>query len=252
VYGVQLLYAGFAAHRAITLLVKGGPSFFCTSNIWNFQVCTDNRLYVWVYDRQGAIQSEGIGFVESLDYLVILLFSLQRFTSTDWGQLRDFSYNEKLVTDTLLGWSLTLLPSNRENEKTMVLKLPRREIGPTAYGITGRHTRALLVESEGYKNRTIILKLSSVGASRIPGEIQIEKAHKRAPYPAEYLPVVVRSHWFGASRMADLRAALAARTKDTRYSNAQSGCCKLKALVLEKLGPIYKLEGQDLLRAFLD
>jgi hypothetical protein len=134
----------------------------------------------------------------------------------------------------------------------MVLKLSGREIGFTAYGITGRHTRVLWVESEGYENRPIVLKLSSVRASRISEEIQIEKAHKRAPHLAEYLPVVVRSHRFGVSRTADLRTALGAWTRETRYPTAQAGCRELKALVLEKLDPIYKLEGQDLLRAFLD
>lgn len=182
-----------------------------------------------------------------------MLFAFQRFTFADWGQLPEFSYHEAQANGLLSGRTLTLPASQGQGGKEMALKLLADEIRHSAYGITGRHTRAFEVQSEGYENKPIVLKLSSVGAGRTPEEALIEEARQRVPKYAAHLPVVIRSHRFEGTRTGDLRTALRARPQQpTEGSRPEAGCRELKGLVFEKLEPIYKLEGQELLRAFLD
>ncbi|TFY83676.1 hypothetical protein EWM64_g323 [Hericium alpestre] len=45
----------------------------------------DDVAWIWWYDRTGAIQSEGINFVQDLPRFIVLLFAFQRFTLEDWG-----------------------------------------------------------------------------------------------------------------------------------------------------------------------
>ena len=46
---------------------------------------SDDVLWVWWYNRQGAIQTEGINFVQDFPRFLILLFAFQRFEYGDWG-----------------------------------------------------------------------------------------------------------------------------------------------------------------------
>lgn len=234
-YGAHLLSVGFAAYRAINLVVK------------------DDQLHVWVYDRQGAVQSEGINFVENLDYLVILLFGLQRFTSSDWGLLREFSWDRSRVIDEFSGWNLTLPASVRDDEKEIVLKLLDTEIAPFEYRITGRSTRVYLAEREGRANDSVILKLCSIGEYQVvPEEALIAEAHKRAPHLADHLPKLFRSYRFKQSRTGDLRTALCAQVAQGKDKNPYGGHQELKAFVFETLKPVKRLSGQTMLRMFLD
>lgn len=57
--------------------------------------------WIWWFDRQGAIQSAGINFVQDLPYFVVLLVAFQRFDLECWGiieafQPHDDSYNSRL------------------------------------------------------------------------------------------------------------------------------------------------------------
>ncbi|KAG9080253.1 hypothetical protein FRC06_006892, partial [Ceratobasidium sp. 370] len=45
----------------------------------------DEKLWVWMVDRQGAIQSSGLNFVEDLPYFLAFLVILQRLDITEWG-----------------------------------------------------------------------------------------------------------------------------------------------------------------------
>ncbi|GBE83532.1 hypothetical protein SCP_0505860 [Sparassis crispa] len=67
IYGAEMLMRGPYAAHAINLLI------------------IDNCVWVWWYDRQGAIQSSGVNFVTDLPYFLVLLAVFQRFTLKDWG-----------------------------------------------------------------------------------------------------------------------------------------------------------------------
>jgi len=46
---------------------------------------TDDVVWVWYYDRQGCIQSEGINFFNDLPSFLVLLYALQRLELEQWG-----------------------------------------------------------------------------------------------------------------------------------------------------------------------
>ncbi|KZP34650.1 hypothetical protein FIBSPDRAFT_13352 [Athelia psychrophila] len=45
----------------------------------------DQTLWLWIYDRQGAIQSYGLDFIKDFPRFVVLLAAFQRFNRQDWG-----------------------------------------------------------------------------------------------------------------------------------------------------------------------
>ncbi|ETW83429.1 hypothetical protein HETIRDRAFT_315798 [Heterobasidion irregulare TC 32-1] len=66
-YGVEILSRKPCINHAINLLF------------------IDDVIWIWWYDRQGAIQTEGINFVQDLPRFLILLFAFQRFGLEGWG-----------------------------------------------------------------------------------------------------------------------------------------------------------------------
>ncbi|EUC60743.1 hypothetical protein RSOL_362440 [Rhizoctonia solani AG-3 Rhs1AP] len=48
-------------------------------------IIIDATLWIWWFDRQGAIQSTGINFIEDLPRFILLLACFQRFDIADWG-----------------------------------------------------------------------------------------------------------------------------------------------------------------------
>ncbi|KDN33810.1 hypothetical protein RSAG8_13097, partial [Rhizoctonia solani AG-8 WAC10335] len=48
-------------------------------------IIVDATVWIWWFDRQGAIQSTGINFIEDLPRLMVFLFAIQRFPLADWG-----------------------------------------------------------------------------------------------------------------------------------------------------------------------
>ncbi|KDN43576.1 hypothetical protein RSAG8_05953, partial [Rhizoctonia solani AG-8 WAC10335] len=48
-------------------------------------IIVDATVWIWWFDRQGAIQSTGINFIEDLPRFIVFLFAIQRLTLADWG-----------------------------------------------------------------------------------------------------------------------------------------------------------------------
>src|SRR5688572_25365216 len=46
---------------------------------------SDSRLWIWYYDRQGVLLSEGIDFLQDFPRFLVLLLAFQRFELQDWG-----------------------------------------------------------------------------------------------------------------------------------------------------------------------
>lgn len=65
----------------------------------------DGVLYISWYDHKGIIMTNGLNLAKYFDYYLALLFILQRFDRSDWGQLED----ENLRSD-----------RNRTNDETRI------------------------------------------------------------------------------------------------------------------------------------
>jgi hypothetical protein len=55
------------------------------------QLPVDDVVYVWWYDKQGVIQSNGINFVQDLPYFLVLLLCFERSTLENWGVIPIFN-----------------------------------------------------------------------------------------------------------------------------------------------------------------
>ncbi|KAG8994404.1 hypothetical protein FRB94_009918 [Tulasnella sp. JGI-2019a] len=77
-YGAEMLSASPSLASAMSLAIIG------------------NIVHVWWYDRQWAIQTKGLDFVEDLPYFVVLLLALQRLGPVGYGEL-PFKKGKKII-----------------------------------------------------------------------------------------------------------------------------------------------------------
>ena len=45
---------------------------------FDLETSTDERVYIWYYDRQGGIQSYGLDIIKNLPHFFVFLLALQR------------------------------------------------------------------------------------------------------------------------------------------------------------------------------
>ncbi|KDR79224.1 hypothetical protein GALMADRAFT_223463 [Galerina marginata CBS 339.88] len=69
-YALEMMSYSAGVHHAINLLF------------------TDDYIWIWYYDRQGILQSDGLSIFWNFPRFLVLLFALQRFTLEDWGVIR--------------------------------------------------------------------------------------------------------------------------------------------------------------------
>ncbi|KAI0657861.1 hypothetical protein C8Q70DRAFT_245141 [Cubamyces menziesii] len=50
----------------------------------------DDVVHVWIYDREGGIQSMGLNFLTDLPRFLVLLFAMQRLRLKDWGFIEKY------------------------------------------------------------------------------------------------------------------------------------------------------------------
>jgi len=82
-YGATMLGRSPACKHAFNLLIFG---------MWRRIDETDPTetrsgriVYAWYYDREGAMQSDGIDILHDVPRFLVLLFAMQRFERSDWG-----------------------------------------------------------------------------------------------------------------------------------------------------------------------
>ena len=59
-------------------------------------------MWIWYFDRQGIIYSQGMSFVQDLPRFLVLLFAFQRFNLDDWGVIPIFNPNAKRAHQTAM------------------------------------------------------------------------------------------------------------------------------------------------------
>lgn len=84
VYAAETLCGSFGCMHCINLFTVGtlGQLLFMLADV-HFVI--DDVIWIWYYDRQGCIQSEGINFLDDLPSFLVLLFALQRLKLEQWG-----------------------------------------------------------------------------------------------------------------------------------------------------------------------
>jgi hypothetical protein len=200
----------------------------------------DDVAHVWWYDRQGAIQSHGINFVQDLPYFLVVLLALQRFTEENWGivsafrprnngQYR-FSFPGPLAVDISTGMMLH-----------------------DHFGIVGRATRVVCASSQSCNPQDsskelggvkLVLKISWPEASRVPEAQVIEKAVGIGEHNSNvkgHLPDMICSHDLVGYSTASIRQVLGIETGGHRV---------LRLILFRQMYPITDLIGEKFWKVF--
>ena len=109
-------------------------------------------IWIWWYDRQGAIQTSGFNFAKDFPRFLILLFAWQRFTEEDWGVVPEGQPGQTFTCD-------------KDIEITLKHKSPIHY----PYGVIGRGTMVLRATSTSSKLKDVplVVKFSYPEETRI-------------------------------------------------------------------------------------
>jgi hypothetical protein len=209
----------------------------------------DDIIYIWYFDRQGAIQTSGFNFIQDLPRFMVLLLIMQRMQIVDWGLhplfARATSSSPKIhVNDKDLG-SVNLKFDLEAEDRT------------THYGLRRRATNVFPVESDRLSK--VLQKCPSENTS---GKMIVWPEQSRESEPAilkkvqkiaeahpndvkGHIPEMVWFHRFDETSTATVRKALGIDEPDR-------GSRVLYIIMFRKLVPITTLSGKDFLRAWWD
>jgi hypothetical protein len=198
--------------------------------------------YVWWYDKEGAIQSHGINFVQDLPYFLVLLLCFERFTSEDWGVISAFRFAEGDVGHCLLSFPSSPPLSAVEIEINHTDKIRDH------FGIVGRATQILPADSQSkdprdadksLKDMELVVKINWPEASRAGEAEAIKKAREIAEEKVDvrgHIPNLICSCDFNDYSTNRIREGLSIITdvKDHRL---------LRVMLFRRMYPITDLTG---------
>lgn len=163
-YAVNTLSAVPGRAHAIGLAVCGACVRVTPTCTHQPPASLDEAIYIWWYDRHGAIQCDGINLLRDLPRFVLLLMAIPRLQLSDWGFLdidavgrgmhERTSYTRKVP-------SIINFPNNVQAQCVF----HRDDVLYNRYCLTGRATSVVKAEVRGdqvQQGREYVLKLSWV------------------------------------------------------------------------------------------
>ncbi|RDB14858.1 hypothetical protein Hypma_016351 [Hypsizygus marmoreus] len=211
-YGADLLCRGMYTTHAITLLV------------------VDDAVWVWWFDRQGAIQSTGINFAHDLPYFVVLLVAFQRFDLADWGVIEGFQSD----------------PYDLKSNTTLQFRFPDSDVLTVIHPLKPVHcyfeltdrARRILGATEAYSSEKTLVFKSYWGEESRSSEAEIIKAAEdlHNEYVTGHIPQLIAHYEFGYLTTT-IRCALGMQSNTT----ASHGIPRvLRVLLFKALLPIVR------------
>jgi hypothetical protein len=203
-------------------------------------VSVDTVAYVWWYDNEGVIRSDGIDFIDDLPYFLVLLLCFERFTPKNWGIVSDLKPKGLEV-------EVSLLPFTKISIKKKIRD---------HYGIVGRATQLLEATSqssdprnlsESLGGKALVFKVYWPETSRASEVEIIEKARDIARESKDvegHLPDLVYSHDFVEYSTKEIRTAFGIHQTETKSTRV------LRVILFRRLYPITDLTGDDFWKAF--
>jgi hypothetical protein len=210
-------------------------------------------MWIWWYDRQGCIQSEGIDFVRDLPSFFLLLFAFQRFTLDDWGFKSNVDKQLCVIHNTAKDTDGNLIEPKDEIDLEVgseTVKLKLNQILHSGYTLFGRASKTLVASSDS--NPRLVAKISWPEISRENEAIIINEARDKAKgnrHVLEHLPTVICSDDIEGSDTGRIRTNLGL---DITGSGWGSGPRKLRIIVFQRLGDILSLKGEKFVQAWLE
>ncbi|QRV90408.1 hypothetical protein RhiJN_18426 [Ceratobasidium sp. AG-Ba] len=203
----------------------------------------DQVLWVWWYDRQGAIQSTGIDIVQDLPRFAALLLAFQRFGRADWGYDPTFDPEITSKDTSKVDHVATLRKIHFEG---LDVAVDLSDIIHETYCLSGRGTTVLGASDANPTNASpsLVLKCSWANKLRPTEKAIIEKAIKVAPQAKDHLPKVFASRDLGDTE--SIRRELGIHKASSRPFRV------FRIAVYERLIPITNLAGAVRMIVFLD
>jgi len=219
----------------------------------------DDVLWVWWFDRQGAIQSEGVNMVQNLPYVLLLVLVMQRFTLEDWGINTKMFFEVKNVYYSDLDDRGQIPPQIPRHFKTSTQNKDfyfypgSDQIIHHYYSLTGRGTsvyRCIQVDGCGEQTE-VALKTSWSEVTRDTEDRIIAKAKELAgtdPDVEHHLPDVLGAVHFDAYNTRSIRDILDVDWGGRPETNGRS----LLFLLLGLLRPLLSSPPEDVLRIWFE
>ncbi|KAG8985745.1 hypothetical protein FRB94_003476, partial [Tulasnella sp. JGI-2019a] len=265
-YGAEVLSASPSLASAMSLAIIG------------------NIVHVWWYDRQGAIQTKGLDFVEDLPYFVVLLLALQRLGPVGYGEL-PFKKGKKIVIPSgpvevtmgkaimqhygIVGRATNVYhatssspdprQANGEDAEPSVDQLSISIDGIRNLTLDGkdRQSRPLGDVANSLEGLEMIAKISWVQEHRTAEHTIVNNAVKKAKeLPDEdddriaiigHVPEIIATIEYEGYDTNLIRGQLGFGTDHTAVERNR----RCRVIISRYLRPITELEGDDLLAAFL-
>ncbi|KAH7888350.1 hypothetical protein F5I97DRAFT_684837 [Phlebopus sp. FC_14] len=202
-------------------------------------IVINDLLYVWRYDRQGAIQCSAINFMLDLPRFLVLLSAMQRFDNCSWG------LNPKI--DPEFGprpESRTIQLANGSHKQMNVTLQLSSEERITHYGLNGRATNVFPATGKDPNySSDIIVKVFWGEKSREsePEILDIAQDEQNGKDVKCHIPELPCYEELPDTSTGEIRG---------RLGLDSSGERTLYVLVFRKLRPITELYGDEFLRAF--
>ncbi|EUC55596.1 hypothetical protein RSOL_124150 [Rhizoctonia solani AG-3 Rhs1AP] len=208
-------------------------------------IIIDTVVWIWWFDRQGPIQSEGIDFNENLPRFLVFLLAIQRFDLADWG------FDKELDPSIPLRHASSSQPTpqpveyevNKKGGKLKVhftfdIKKQMHEV----FNLKGKSTNVFPVAAPG--EPTLVAKLYWPNRNR-PHEVKIIEHARKNEKLLNHLP--------DARGWRDIDPIGTQRIRDQLgiSSNSPRHPRRLVIIVFEKLFPITTLRGEFLVFAWL-
>ena len=189
---------------------------------------SDDVVHVWWFDRQGAIQSHGINFVQNLPHFLVLLLAFQRMSQEDWGIN---THLRRLDASGCLHFSLP------ESSPVNVVINPD-DVVYRQFSLQGRGTTVVGAD----KKR--VVKVSWPEATRTNEAAIIKRALEgKSPHTRGHLPEFFCSYDFDEFSTSLIRG-------DLGIEYEKRGARTLRILLFNRLSPITKLTGEAFWKAF--
>ncbi|KAH7891059.1 hypothetical protein F5I97DRAFT_1827023 [Phlebopus sp. FC_14] len=210
-------------------------------------VVVGDLLYIWRYDRQGAIQCSALNFIEDLPRFLVLLFAMQRFQDCHWGLNPNIDPKFEACSR-----SPTMTFHDQQGKEIDIeLELSSDE-RRTHFGLNGRATDVFPATSETLSSEgPLIAKVFWAEESRKSEPDILQKVYEIAGNNnvkgrddvEGHVPVMVCYQKYLHTSTALIRKRLGLNVNGSRV---------LYVIVFRKLEPITALTGDDFLRAWWD
>jgi hypothetical protein len=240
----------------------------------------DERLWISWIDREGVIVSSDFSFLEDLSLLLVLLLVIQRFGRSQWGFIPELSTEDHSVLlhpiaggtlgedevavnfypedKVYSGWSLlgratTVVGANRNNNGRA--RVSSRKVLNKADEVQDKKWRKFYQARNKYRKATtdtikshdLVLKVSWPETSRVKEWKIIKQAQKLGEsnkFIKGHIPEVKYTRDLDRYSTEHVRRFLGL------YQEGPSGTRTLRLIVMNRLRPIYDLDGEQFWKAF--